>query len=310
MTLGCATSRRSANQVPAGPTRRWLCPAKVNLRLKVLGRRADGYHELVTVMQPLSLADELRITPGSEGITLTCDSQELPLGAENLVWRAAESFLTASGLGLVIHLALTKRIPVAAGLGGGSSDAAGTLLALNAMTGCPLDDAKLHRLASRLGADVPFFLHPEPQIGRGIGADLHPVDLPPYWYVLLKPGLSVSTKWVYENLDLSSLNKVNRQRKSLDIDRPGDWVANDLETVTLRHYPELNDYLLALAGLGALAQGMSGSGPTLFGLFPDRDTSLKAARCLRQSFRGWLAVARGLTGKESPGTWEKQVWII
>jgi 4-diphosphocytidyl-2-C-methyl-D-erythritol kinase len=282
----------------------------VNLSLEVLGRRADGYHELVTVMQPLSLADELRIKPGSKGITLACDSRELPSGAENLVWRAAESFLKASGLKLAIHLNLAKRIPVAAGLGGGSSDAAGTLLALNDMAGRPLDDARLHYLASRLGADVPFFLHPGPQIGRGIGTDLQPIDLPPYWYVLLKPCLTVSTKWVYENLDLSSLNRVNRQREGLDIRRPGDWVANDLETVTLRHYPELNDHLLTLAGLGALAKGMSGSGPTLFGLFPDLDTSLEAARRLRQGFRGWLAVARGLTGKESPGTWEKQVWII
>ncbi|MDI6853365.1 MAG: 4-(cytidine 5'-diphospho)-2-C-methyl-D-erythritol kinase [Deltaproteobacteria bacterium] len=310
MTLGCATSRRPASQVPAWPTR-WLCPAKVNLSLKILGRRADGYHELVTVMQPLSLADELEITPGSEGITFTCDSAELPAGEENLVWRAAANFLTASGLRLDVHLALTKRIPVAAGLGGGSSDAAGTLLALNEMTGHPLNEAGLHDLASRLGADVPFFLHPGPQIGRGIGTDLSAIELPPYWYALMKPDLAVSTGWVYENLDLSSLNRVNRRlEQNLNIDRPGEWVANDLETVTLRHYPELKDHLLALAGLGALAQGMSGSGPTLFGIFPDLDASLKAARRLRQSFRGWLAVARGLTGKESPGTWEKQVWII
>lgn len=311
MTLGCATSRRPANQAAAGPTIRWLCPAKVNLRLHVLKRRPDGYHELVTVMQPLSLADELRLTPGSEGITLACDSRELPLGPENLVWRAAARFQEASGLALGIHLALTKRIPVAAGLGGGSSDAAGTLLALNAMTGRPLDDVKLHRLASQLGADVPFFLHAGPQLGRGIGTDLQPIALPPYWYVLVNPGLSISTKWVYESLDLSFLNRENPEAgKALDLARPGDWVANDLETVTLRHFPALNDHIRALAGLGALAQGMSGSGPTLFGLFPDLDASLQAARQLRQTFQGWIAVARGLTGKESPDGWENQVWII
>jgi len=276
-----------------------------------LGRRADGYHELITVMQPLSLADELTLTVGSGGISLACDSPELPQGEENLIWRAAAKFLAATGLELGMHLALTKRIPVAAGLGGGSSDAAGTLLALNAATGRPLDDAELHRLGSQLGADVPFFLHPGPQIGRGIGTDLHPLDLPPYWYVLMNPGLTISTKWVYENLDLGALNKVNREARDVwDVEKPGQWVANDLETVTFKHYPELNDYIQALARQGALAQGMSGSGPTLFGLFPDLATARGAARQLRQSFRGWLAVARGLTGNESPDGWENQVWII
>jgi 4-diphosphocytidyl-2-C-methyl-D-erythritol kinase len=262
-------------------------------------------------MQPLSLADELTLTVGSGGISLACDGADLPQGRENLVWRAAENFLAASGLERGIHLALTKRIPVAAGLGGGSSDAAGTLLALNAATGRPLDEAALHRLGSQLGADVPFFLHPGPKVGRGIGADLHPVDLPPYWYVLMNPGLAISTKWVYENLDLSALNKVNREaREAWDGDRPGDWVVNDLETVTLKHFPELKAHIQALARLGALAQGMSGSGPTLFGLFSSLKAALEAAGKLRESFEGWLAVARGLTGKESPAGWENQVWII
>ncbi len=262
-------------------------------------------------MQPLSLADELTLTVGSDGISLACDGAGLPQGKDNLVWRAAESFLAASGLARGIHLALAKRIPVAAGLGGGSSDAAGTLLALNAATGHPLDDAALHRLGSLLGADVPFFLHPGPKIGRGIGTDLHSIDLPPYWYVLLNPGLAIPTKWVYENLDLSALNKVNREARSAwNGDKPGDWVANDLETVTFKHFPELKAYIQALAGLGALAQGMSGSGPTLFGLFSSLEAAQEAAGKLRELFRGWLAVARGLTGKESPDGWENQVWII
>jgi 4-diphosphocytidyl-2-C-methyl-D-erythritol kinase len=262
-------------------------------------------------MQPLSLADELKLTLGGSGLTLACDAPELPQGEENLVWRAAAQFLAASGLKLGLHLALTKRIPVAAGLGGGSSDAAGALLALNAATGHPLNAAALHRLGSRLGADVPFFLHPGPKIARGIGADLQPIALPPYWYVLMNPGLAVSTKWVYENLDLAALNEVNRKRESgWDPERPGDWVANDLETVTLRHYPELNGHIQSLARLGALAQGMSGSGPTLFGLFASPERAREAAARLRESFQGWLAVARGLTGKEAPEGWEDQVWII
>jgi 4-diphosphocytidyl-2-C-methyl-D-erythritol kinase len=263
-------------------------------------------------MQPVSLADELRLTiTRAGGLSLVCYPEDLPQGQDNLVWRAAEAFLGASGLKLGVHLALTKRIPVAAGLGGGSSDAAGTLLALNAATGRPLDDGALHRLASQLGADVPFFLRPGAQIGRGIGTELSPLQLPPYWYVLLNPGLSISTKWVYENLDLSVLNRVNRVTDAAwDGERPGDWVANDLETVTLERFPELERRIRALAELGALAQGMSGSGPTLFGLFPHLPAAQDAAGHLRRTFGGWLAVVRGLTGKEPPESWENQVWIL
>lgn len=262
-------------------------------------------------MQPLSLADELTLALTRQGISLACGGIEVPQGKDNLVWRAAERFLEASGLEVGVRLTLEKRIPVAAGLGGGSSDAAGTLLALNAATGRPLDDAALHRLGSQLGADVPFFLKPGPKIGRGIGTDLQPVSLSPYWYVLLNPGLAISTRWVYENLDLSGLNRENRKEPDdWDWQRPADWVANDLESVTFRHYPDLKKYVQALAQAGALAQGMSGSGPTLFGLFSSVDEAQKAAQELRGSFPGWLAVARGLTGKESPDSWENQAWTI
>jgi len=302
MTSGCVTSKRLAEgRSDTGPIIRRLCPAKVNLRLKVLGRRPDGYHELVTVMQPLSLADELILSLVPEGLSLACDAPELPQEEENLVWRAAVAFLEAAGLKLGLRLTLAKRIPLAAGLGGGSSDAAGTLLALNAAAGHPLSHAELHRLASRLGADVPFFLQLRPQMARGIGTDLEPVDLPPFWYVLLNPGFSISTRWVYENLDLTALNKVNREAgDAWKVEELRSWVANDLETVTCRRYPELKDYMQALARQGALAQGMSGSGPTIFGLFPEAEAALQAARALRSGFPGWLAVARG-TGRTRYG---------
>ncbi len=134
-----------------------LCPAKVNLYLRVVGRRPDGYHEVVTVMQPLSLADVLTVDLAGESIQLMCDQPGLPQGEENLVWRAARRFQEETGQPRGVRLRLSKNIPVAAGLGGGSSDAAGTLLALNALTGKPLADSRLHHLAGRLGADVPFF---------------------------------------------------------------------------------------------------------------------------------------------------------
>ena len=292
------------------PEVRRLCPAKVNLYLKVLARREDGYHELVTVMQPLTLADELWLTPGP-GLTLECQYPEVPSGAQNLVWRAAQKFGVATGHQPRVHIRLVKNIPVAAGLGGGSSDAAGTLMALNELAGTPLALPRLHELAAELGADVPFFLRPGPAEGRGIGTILSPLDLPPYWYVLLNPGFAISTAWVYGNLDLKALDAAGAPLPpAWDGDHPENWVANDLETVTFRRYPELRELLAALSRAGARAQGMSGSGPTLFGLFQESEAAENAARQLRQQFSGWLAVARGLTRAEGEAGWENQAWMV
>ena len=286
-----------------------LCPAKVNLYLRVVGRRPDGYHELVTVMQPLTLADELTVTLDGEGIWLACDAPDLPCGPENLVWRAALRFQEETGLQQGVQLSLAKRIPVAAGLGGGSSDAAGTLLALNDLAGKPLTQARLHHLASLLGADVPFFLNREPAVGRGIGTQLSSVALLPYWYLLLNPGVPLSTRWVYENLDLAGLPDAP-ETETWDPEHPETWVRNDLGAVALKRFPELTAVLDHLKDAGAWTQGISGSGPTLFGLFSSRDAAQQAGLTLRRSFKGWLAVARGLAAPEPETTWENDAWTI
>ena len=285
------------------------CPAKVNLYLRVVGRRPDGYHELVTVMQPLTLADELTVTLAGEGISLRCDRPEMPQGEDNLVWRAARQFQEETGLTPGVRLGLAKRIPVAAGLGGGSSNAAGTLLALNELAGKPLPQRDLHRLASLLGADVPFFLARRPAVGRGAGTQLSAVTLLPYWYLLVNPGAPLSARWVYENLDLAGLPGPPASQ-AWDPEHPETWVRNDLGTVALKRFPELTQLLAGLSGAGAWCQGVSGSGPTLFGLFPTREAAHQAGLRLRRTFRGWLAVARGLTGPEPETTWEHDVWTI
>lgn len=288
---------------------RALCPAKVNLYLRVVSRRPDGYHELVTVMQPLSLADELTVRLEGEGIRLECDAPDLPGGPENLVWRAARQFQEETGWTQGVRLALRKRIPRAAGLGGGSSDAASTLLALSELAGRPLNQARLHHLAGLLGADVPFFLTREPAVGRGIGTQLSPLPLLPYWYLLVNPGVPLSTRWVYENLDLGSLPGPPA-RETWEPERPETWVRNDLGTVAFRRFPELRTLLDAMKKAGAWTQGISGSGPTLFGLFHTQEAAYLAGLKLRQTFRGWLAVARGLTGPEPETMWENDVWTI
>jgi len=286
-----------------------LCPAKVNLYLRVVGRRPDGYHDLVTVMQPLTLADELIVSLQGEGIRLECDSPELPTGTDNLVWRAARQFQEETAWTPGLRLTLRKRIPVAAGLGGGSSDAAGTLLALNDMAGRPLNQVRLHHLAGLLGADVPFFLDRVPAVGRGIGTQLSPLTLLPYWYLLANPRVPLSTRWVYENLDLGGLPGPPA-RETWDPEQPETWVENDLGAVALKRLPNLKGILDDLRSAGALTQGISGSGPTLFGLFVSKEAAREAGLRLRRTFRGWLAVARGLTGIEPETTWENDAWTI
>ena len=260
-------------------------------------------------MQPLSLADELTVTPGGDAIRLTCDHPDLACGPENLVWRAALGFQEAAGVKVAAHLDLRKRIPVAAGLGGGSSDAAGALKALNHLYGSPLDEAQLQALAAGLGADVPFFLGQGPAVGRGTGTELSPMALPPYNYLLLNPGVPLSTRWVYENLDLDRLTK-DAATSAWDPEHPERWVKNDLGEVAIRRLPELAELLERLRQAGALTQSVSGSGPTIFGLFATWEAAQEAARALRQSFQGWLAVAQGLTGRETDNTWESRVWTI
>ncbi len=260
-------------------------------------------------MQPVSLADVLSVSLAGGGISLTCDQPDLPLGEDNLVWRAARRFFEETGLAPGVRLSLSKRIPVAAGLGGGSSDAAGALLALNELAGKPLAPGRLHRLASRLGADVPFFLGRTPAVGRGIGTQLSPVTLLPYWYLLVNPGVPLSTRWVYENLDLNRLPGPPAA-EAWDPEHPETWVRNDLGTVAVKRFPELAQLMDGLDEAGAWCRGISGSGPTIFGLFRTREAAQQAGLRLRRTFRGWLAVARGLTGPEPETNWEHHVWTI
>lgn len=304
-----AESGRQLGRREPGPQIRLLCPAKVNLYLRVVGRRADGYHDLVTVMQPLTLADELLVALAGEGIQVTCDHPDLPPGEGNLVWQAARAFARETSQRLGVRLTVGKKIPLAAGLGGGSSDAAGVLLALNRLCGQPLDGSRLHRLAGQLGADVPFFLGRGPAVARGIGTQLAAITLRSYWYLLVNPGVPLSTRWAYEHLDLSSVPGAPAS-ETWDPDHPEHWLRNDLGVVAVQRFPELAVLLHRLNELGARGQGVSGSGPTIFGIFSSREAADQAGRALRPSFPGWLAVAQGLTGQEPETTWESRAWTI
>lgn len=277
------------------------CPAKINLYLKVTARRPDGYHELLTVMQPLTLADDLELSLQKAGtaITLSCSHPELPTDARNLAVQAARLFRHSVGGRFGLHLRLKKNIPLAAGLGGGSSDAAAVLGGLNQLCGHPLSPAELHDLARQLGADVPFFLIQGPALATGIGEILQPLTLPSRWLVLANPGFTVSTAWVYRQLRPPFTPAPPRDLAYWQQTPPEHWLHNDLEEPVFNHYPEVKILKEALVGAGARAALMSGSGPTVFGLCADRDQAIAVAAALRQQTGWWVAVTQGVAG--APG---------
>ncbi len=256
-------------------------PAKLNLGLEIRERRPDGYHEIDTVFLPLRLFDQLTLElgPGS-GVEFECDDSTLPTGDGNLAVRAAVAVSQALQLEGRLRLCLEKRIPVAAGLGGGSSDAAAVLLGVEALAGCPLGEPRRLALARALGADVPFFLDPRPKRGRGIGDLLEPLSgVPEIWWVLAVLPFPVSTTEVYREAS-----------RELTLPRDGSSIAallgpcgvasspqNDLETVTARRHPEVRAARAALEASGASVVGMSGSGPTVYGQFEDRQAAERAA---------------------------------
>jgi 4-diphosphocytidyl-2-C-methyl-D-erythritol kinase len=261
-------------------------PAKINLFLAVTGRRPDGYHELESLFCPLTLSDRLDLNFDARGISLSCDHPGVPTDPSNLAWRAADRFFRETGISSNLSIHLEKRIPVAAGLGGGSTDAAAVLTALNRRFKYPLSSGALHRLAAGLGADVPFFLRAVPAWAAGVGDRLEPVrGLPPRWVILLACPWAVSTADVYKNLNLA-LTKCPKVTKSLTLTggRYGGneyRLCNDLETVTAARHPEIEAAKTALVRAGAEGALMSGSGPTVFGLFREKATARSAEAVLR-----------------------------
>ena len=270
-------------------------PAKVNYRLDVLGKRADGYHDLRMVMQRVDLCDELEIAlTETPGIRVVCGSAGVPDGPGNIAWRAADALLQLSGKKIGIDIAITKKIPVGAGLGGGSSDAASVLMGVNELLELGLSDQRLMEIGVKLGADVPFFIFKKPALAEGIGNLLTPLDRVPYlWVVLVNPGIHVSTGWVYQNLQLTNkAPAVNIPPSYSSLADVCELLSNDLEPVTIGKYPLLNELKEMLLAAGAGGSLMSGSGSTVFGLFADEGVARKAAADIARE-RGWFAVAVG-----------------
>lgn len=271
-----------------------FAPAKVNLTLDVLGKRPDGYHDVAMLMVRLSLCDRIsvRLVAGDE-VVATCPGLELAAGEENIAARAARLFLSHTGLRAGVVIRIDKRIPAAAGLGGGSSDAAAILLALNELLSAGLSRGELQALGKRLGADVPFFLAGEMAAwATGIGECLEAWrGLPHLWLVLVNPCFAVSTAWVYQNLRLTHPSRVTKiPRFPERVEDLVQLLRNDLEAVTSARHPEINDIKRRLLDAGALGALMSGSGPTVFGVFANRAAAESAAGRLAKGNGWWTAV--------------------
>jgi len=256
--------------------------AKVNLLLDVLGRREDGYHELSTVMQSVALNDTLEFRPAA-CLRVTVDHPDLPAGTANLAGRAAAALAAACGRNCGADIRITKRIPVAAGLGGGSADAAAALVGLNTLWRLGLSLDELQQVAAEVGSDVPFCLSGGTALATGRGEILTQLaPLPDWWVMLVKPPFAVSTAEVYRNFRPAAVSfhpDTEGMLAAVDRrDRAGVAVsmANVLETVTMAAYPVLGEIKRQLLRVGAEACLMSGSGPTVFALFADGQAAARA----------------------------------
>ncbi len=272
-------------------------PAKINFCLHVLGKRSDGYHDLAMLMQRVDLCDRIEIELSiGNGVTVRCPSLELPADGENIASRAARLLLKHVGTEAAVSISIDKKIPVAAGLGGGSSDAAAVLLALNEMLSTGLSRSELMDLGVRIGADVPFFIFGRTAWATGVGERLQPwPGLPPVWFVLVNPGIAVSTAWAFQNLGLTRSGATARIPE-FPVGTNGlvRLLHNDLEAVTCQRYPVITSIKERLIADGACCALMSGSGATVFGVFPERHVAEQAARSYGGETGWWVRVASPL----------------
>jgi len=260
-------------------------PAKINLGLYISHKREDGYHEMETLLQMVSLYDSIELEALPSGIEILCNQPGIPQDHTNLVSQAAHLLLDACSLENKpgVRIRLDKKIPSSAGLGGGSGNAAGVLMGLNVLWNLKLSRNYLIFLAAKLGADVPFFLTATRALGKGRGDEISPIQAVEKFKVLLVfPGFPIATPWVYKNLNLkltNSQNNISILKKFLfesQVGKLGKYLFNDLESVVIKRYPEIQAIKEVLSNVGAKGSLLSGSGSTVFAIFDNPDCAKSA----------------------------------
>ena len=276
-----------------------LTPAKVNLFLEILGKRNDGYHEIRSLIQPIRLFDTLWIKENPKGLEIRCPGHPELENETNLVIRTIHLMEKELDRTLHFSIRLRKKIPIGAGLGGGSSDAAAVLSGINEWLGWPIQPDRLTAIAAQIGSDVPFFLSKGTALASGRGERLEPWPIfPAWWYVLIYPGFSISTSWAYNQIKFP----LTRGKKTINIKRlksmegtPGkDQFKNDLEGIIQPFFPILGKIKKALLEQGCFQALMSGSGSTVFGIWETRKTAKEAYLQLKQQGWGEVFIAGGL----------------
>lgn len=283
--------------------------AKINLGLDVLRRREDGYHEVKMIMQTIDLYDTLTFCRKKEpGIVLKIDKENLSAGRDNLICRAAERLFAETGISEGVEIFLEKRIPIAAGMAGGSTDAAATLMGLNELFGFGFSLEQLQALGVTLGADIPYCLMGGTALSEGIGEVLTKLPAPPPCVlVVAKPDIDVSTKFVYENLHADTLayhpdiDGMEEAIRNGSLSGIAKRIGNVLETVTVRKYPVIDEIKEQMKKAGALNALMSGSGPTVFGLFTEKEPADAAAEQIRRCGLAEQVFVTGFHEKEGQG---------
>lgn len=267
-----------------------LSPAKINLFLHITGKRPDGYHNLVTVMCCVSLYDTIFLTTHVKKTSVSCSNPKVPEDEKNIAFKAADLFFNRLNINEGVKIRINKEIPVAAGLGGGSSNAAAVFLGLNRCYGSPFSLDDLMAMGISIGTDVPFFLLGKPAVAKGVGEKLEVLnELPSYKVLLVYPGFAVSTAEVYKKFDFGLTKCKKKLKQSLLKNSIFDGsfdLCNDLESVVMPRYPDILAAKKALLNHGALGALMSGSGSTVFGIFSDHDQADTANRVLSEN-SGW-----------------------
>ena len=268
--------------------------AKINLGLQVIRKRPDGYHDIETVMQTVDLTDTVTVAPLPSQIEVTCTDPSVPVDDRNLVYRAAQMLRDQFGIEGGVRIDIQKQIPVAAGLAGGSGNGAVTLLALNRLWELNLSEQDLLGLAAQLGSDIPFCMIGGTALATGRGEHVEQLDVQcPCAFVLATPDCQISSAWVYQNLKISLTNTHSMINLILCALRQSDTmqlvscIQNDLEKSVLEAFPIVDRVKRVLAGCGASGVLMSGSGPTVFGIVPERTVAEQVAACVRQAAVGW-----------------------
>ena len=288
-------------------------PGKINLVLRVLDRRSDGYHNLISVMQTVELADTISAqeVPGSSEIRLSCEGADLPVGQENLVYRAAQAVSRRLKRSPGLHIRLQKQLPVAAGVGGGSSDAAATIEALAVLFETGWSQVEMAEIGEGLGSDVPFFFYAPTALVEGRGERVTSFRVEgKRWLILVNPGIAISTAWAYgklvESRSGTGASRPFRSTLSGPADFPHAWdqwlplIENDFQTVMEGIYPMIRDLRLRLQGYGAQAAMLCGSGSSVFGIFSSEQEAKQAADGLGgvPGWRVWMT--RTSTQHEAP----------